>query len=181
MRPKSRVLFIAIRADVNEEVHSGSTGNILHRAEIEHAPGSAPKHALHHVRFAGFRAPSGVGRRGHGIRGEAADRDVVRVQIHAVRIECDRDLRALPPQRGNHGAPNLVGRRRCEHLILIREDFEVPNAEDLRCFPDLSFADTRQVVARTNVAGFAAFAARRGDDADLHARNRVLGDSCRQR
>jgi hypothetical protein len=29
----------------------------------------------------------------------------------------------------------------------------VPNAEDLRGIPDLSFADTRQIVARTNVAG----------------------------
>jgi hypothetical protein len=80
-----------------------------------------------------------------------------------------------PPQRGNYGAPNLVGHR-CEHLILIREHIEVPNAEDLRGVPNLSFADTRQIVARTNVAGFAAFTARRADDADLHARSRVPGD-----
>jgi hypothetical protein len=52
----------------------------------------------------------------------------------------------------------------------------VPNAEDLRGIPDLSFADTRQIVARTNVAGFATLAARRADDADLHARNRILGN-----
>ena len=41
---------------------------------------------------------------------------------------------------------------------------------------ELSFADTRQILARTNVAGLAAFAARRADDTDLHARSRVLGD-----
>jgi hypothetical protein len=130
---------------------------------LDELPGSrsAPKHALHRVRFAGFGTPSRVGRRGHGIGGEAADRDVVRMQIHAVRIEGDRDLRPLPPQCGNHGAPHLIGRRRCRHLILIREDFEVPNAEDLRGIADLSFADSRQIFARTNVAGFAAYASRR--------------------
>jgi hypothetical protein len=128
------------------------------------------------VRVAGFRIPSGVSRGGHGIRRESADRYVVRVQIHAIRVEGDGDLRALPPQRGNQGAPNLVGWRRCKHLILIRENFEAPNAEDLRGIPDLSFADTRQIVARTNIAGFAASAARRADNADLHARSRVPGD-----
>jgi hypothetical protein len=101
---------------------------------------------------------------------------MVRVQIHAVRIEGDRDLRALPSQRRNQGAPNLIGRRRCEHLILIREDFEMLNAEDLRGIPDLSFADMRQIVARTNVGGFAALAPRGADDADLHAHSRVPGD-----
>src|ERR1700722_1835937 len=94
MRPKSRVLLIAIRADVYEKVHSGSTGNVLHPAEIKHALRSAPKQALHRVPFAGFRTPSAVGRGGYGIRGEPADRDVVRVQIHPVRIEGDRDLPA---------------------------------------------------------------------------------------
>ena len=70
----------------------------------------------------------------------------------------------------NDGAPDLIGRCRCEHLILIREDFKVPNAEDLRGIPDLGFADTRQIVTWTNVTGFTAFAARRANDADLHAR-----------
>src|ERR1700688_2084910 len=52
----------------------------------------------------------------------------------------------------------------------------MPDAEDLRGIAELSFADTRQILARTNVAGLAAFAARRADDTDLHARSRVLGD-----
>src|ERR1700719_103045 len=52
----------------------------------------------------------------------------------------------------------------------------MPDAEDLRGIAELSFADTRQILARTNVAGLAAFAARRADDTNLHARSRVLGD-----
>jgi len=52
----------------------------------------------------------------------------------------------------------------------------VPNAEDLCGSPEFGFADTRQIVARTNVARFTAIAARRAEDADFHPRSRVPGD-----
>ena len=51
----------------------------------------APKHALHRERFAFLRTPSEARGQSHGIRGESADRDVVRVQN-----SCRLDRKATP-------------------------------------------------------------------------------------
>src|SRR6185503_21125468 len=89
------------------------------------------------VRSAGVRIPARISGCRDGVGGEAADGDVIRVDVEAVRIERGDDRRPRAPYQRHERLPDRVWRRVRQLAITVVEQVQLVEADDSDRLPEL--------------------------------------------